>query len=207
MFPCGYADDVTATTTTIDGRNARRERGRQAVFDAALDLVQETGAPPSPEAVARRAGVSVSSLFRYVDTLDELQEAVIDRFTQRYASLFEIPDLGRGGLDDRIARHIKSRLTQYSTVAPVARLTRSRSLTRPRLAASLTAHRSAQWDQVRHHYEPELSAHSPATIDDLVGSIATLTSFEAWDLLQGDGGRTTAQIKRAWTLAIRQLLG
>lgn len=206
MLLSGYAERMTVTTTT-DGRTARRERGHQAVLDAALDLIRETGKPPTPEAVAQRAGVSVSSLFRYVETLDELQEAVIDRFTQRYAPLFNIPDLGSGGLDDRIARHIKSRLTQYSTVAPVARITRSRSLARPRLAASLTAHRSAQWDQIRRHYEPELAAYSPAVIDDVVGSIATLTSFEAWDLLQGDGGRTAAQIKRAWTLAIRRMLG
>ncbi len=59
---------IALSDETVDGRRARRERGRIAVSDAVIDLAFEGNANPTAEQVAKRAGVSVASLFRYFET-------------------------------------------------------------------------------------------------------------------------------------------
>jgi len=190
----------------IDGRTARRERGRIAVLDAMVGLVQEGHLPPTAEQVASRAGVSVASLFRYFDDLDDLQRQMIARFLGRYADLFDVPSYGRGPLDRRARGFARARVGLYVAIAPFARLTRARSLERPTIAAGLHEMRGRLAGQVHAHFAPELGALGRARGEDAAGCIVALTSFEAWDLLRNDVGRTDRQIERAWTTATRSLL-
>ena len=62
-----------------DGRRLRRERNRDAVVQAVLELVREGELAPGVEAVAARAGLSARSVFRYFDDLDDLCRAAIAR--------------------------------------------------------------------------------------------------------------------------------
>lgn len=199
---------VTAPSSTDrpDGRAARRERGRQAVVDATLDLLLETGRTPTPEAVVERAGVSLSSLFRYVDNLAELQLAAIERFLGRYSHLFELPNTQGTTLGVRVKLLTEARLAQYATVAPVARMVRVRAAEVPLLAEALHAMRLRQVVQVREFFAPELTTLSPAARDDVVHTIVAITSFEAWDLQHSNAGRSTTQVQRSWQAAIIKLL-
>ena len=61
---------------------------RTATIDAFIDLVIETGGSPRPESVARRAGISIASLYRYFDNLDELRRDAFDRVLDRFPDLF-----------------------------------------------------------------------------------------------------------------------
>lgn len=192
--------------TAVDGRRARRARGRLAVIDAMVDLIQEEQAPPTAQAIAERAGVSISSLFRYFDNLDELREQSTIRFFERYASFFEIPDIGVGPFDERVGRYVVARITLYETIAPVSRLVRARSLDHPDLARTLSRVRHRMADQCRAHFAPELEPMTPAAQDDVVALLSALTSFEAWDLLQDELGRTPRQVQRSWLHAVRTLL-
>ncbi len=189
-----------------DGRAARRERGRQAVVDATLDLLLERGRPPTPELIVERAGVSMSSLFRYVDGLAELQFEAMRQFRHRYGDLFELPAQPGASLADRIAGLVQSRLRLYATVAPVARVVRARAIEVPILAAALADLRSTQLAQVRSHFAPELTLLSPIAADDAAHSVAALTSFEVWDQQQAGGDRDSSQIERAWRTAVTALL-
>jgi AcrR family transcriptional regulator len=191
----------------VDGRRARRERGRVAVVDAMVDLIQEGVVPPGADAVAERAGVSVASVFRYFDGLADLQEAAMVRYFERYRERFEVPGLGEGDLDDRIERLVRARLALYPATEPVARLIRARSIEHPTLARGLGDIRGRLAAQVASHFAPELASRTPAAAAALAGTIATLTSFEAWDQLHHDLHRTRSQIQRAWITALVALLG
>jgi Bacterial regulatory proteins, tetR family len=79
----------------VDGRHARRERGRLAVIDAMLILVSEGHVPPTVEQLAERAGVSAASVFRYFDTLEDLRQATTGVFFKRNPHLFEIPEIAK----------------------------------------------------------------------------------------------------------------
>jgi AcrR family transcriptional regulator len=189
-------DDVV-----VDGRRARRERGRIAVIDAVVDLLQEGATPPSAAEVAKRAGVSPATLFRYFETIDDLQHEATSRFFERNAALFEVP-ASSGPLDERADDYAAARVTLYGTIAPIARLARVRSFDHPHLAQTLHEVRSRMAGQVRTHFAPELRALTPAAKDDAIALISTTTSFESWDQLRQDFDRSPAQIRRAWRQAI-----
>jgi AcrR family transcriptional regulator len=192
-------------TGAVDGRRARRERGRLAVLDAMVDLLREGRTPPTTQELAERAGVSAASIFRYFDGLDELRGHTIVHFLGRYQGLFEVPP-ATGTLDERITSYVDSRLRLYETVAPVARMVRARMYDEPQLAEQLHRVRRQQAEQARAHFAVELDPLASAVCDDLVGLVVTTTAFEAWDQLTGDHGRTSRQVRRTWTAGLRTLL-
>ncbi len=199
----GMAIDEIAST---DGRRARRDRNRTAVIDAMFQLLDEGVAPLQTEAIALRAGVSVSSIFRYFESLEDLQQETIDRHFARFAPLFDVPALGEGALDERIDALVDARLRLYGSVAPVARLARSRAWDQPRIAQTLHAARQSFVDQIRSQFALELAPMTRAAADDAVALIDTLTAFESWDLLRTTHGRSDRLIRRAWTAGLHRFL-
>ena len=192
-------------TGAVDGRRARRERGRLAVLDAMVELLREGRTPPTTQELAERAGVSAASIFRYFDGLDELRGHTIVHFLGRYQGLFEMPP-ATGTLDERITSYVDSRLRLYETIAPVARMVRARMYDEPQLAEQLHRVRRQQAEQARAHFAVELDPLATATCDDLMGLVVTTTAFESWDQLTGDHGRTSRQVRRTWTTGLRTLL-
>jgi AcrR family transcriptional regulator len=193
-------------TATMDGRRARRERGRVAVTNAMIELVFEGNVPPTVEQVAERAGVSVTSIFRYFDTLDDLRRTTTAVYFDRYSHLFDIPCIGEGSLAERIENFVSSRVTLYETNEPMARLVRLRA---PQYAeADELVHRvrATRADQIHHHFGDELSRLSRAARDDTVAIISTLTSFESWDQARHDHRRSPTQLRRAWVTALTKVL-
>lgn len=188
--------------TRVDGRKARRERNRAAVIDALLGLIDEGHVPPSTDDIAERAGVSVSSLFRYFESLDDLQQQTIERHYERFAPLFEITAIGVGSLADRIDRLVDARIRLYRSIAPVARLARSRSLDNPRLADGLAQIRARFTRQIRDHFAPELALLPRGDGNDLVVLLDTLTSFESWDSACTAYGYSDRLVGRAWKAGV-----
>lgn len=80
-------------------RDRQAEATRQAIIDAFLELAHEANSVSlSMPAVARRAGVSVRTLYRYFATKDELQDAVAYRAAQRAEATMSDPTLDRSTL-------------------------------------------------------------------------------------------------------------
>lgn len=194
------------TEPAIDGRRVRRERGRLAVTEAMIDLVLEGKIPPTSEQVAERAGVSAASLFRYFETLDDLRRATTRLYFDRYADLFDIPDIGHGSFEARIDRFVSSRVMLYERIEPMARLARWRATEVGELDETLHRVRATRADQIRQHFGAELGHLTPAVADDTSMVVATLTSFESWDQARHDHDRTPTQVRRAWATALHKVL-
>ena len=197
---------TTHSPASFDGRRARRERGRLAVSEAMIDLVFEGNIPPTADQVAERAGVSIASLFRYFETLDELRRETAEIYFDRHGHLFDVDAIGEGTLDERILNLVKSRATLYETTEPMGRLLRVRANEIAEASDMLHRARVTRADQIRHHFDAELATLSPARADDLVAVLVTLTSFESWDQMCHAHGRSRQQVRRAWTTALRQIL-
>jgi len=187
-----------------DGRRARRERNRAAVIDAVFELLREGRFPPAVEEVAERAEVSVSSVFRYFDGLDDLHAQTIERYFERYAPLFEVPARPDGSRADRIEALVDARLELYETIAPIARMARVRAATEATVAETLADTRRRVAAQVREHLAADLGDRDDAR--DRADAVDALTGFEAWDLLRTTHGRSCAAIRRTWVAAIGRLL-
>ena len=197
---------VPEQTVTTDGRRARRERNRAAVIDAVFELIVDDHVPPAVESIAARAGVSVSSVFRYFDSLDDLLEQTVARYFDRFADLFAVPPVPDGDLDDRIAALVSSRLDLYEAIGPIARIARLRAAEQPRLAEVLADTRRTFEDQVRAHFAVDLTGLRRSEADDRIAVIDCLTAFESWDLLTSTHGRSRGRVERAWTTGARAVL-
>lgn len=191
----------------VDGRNARRERGRQAVIDAVVDLLREGHVPPSTAEVAEWAGVSEATLFRYFETVDDLQLQATQRFLGTHAHFFDIPREGAGALGGRVDRFVAARAELWETIAPIARLGRARAFDHRGMDALLRDARRRQARQIEQHFATELDRLTRAQRDDVVATVAALTSFDAWDMQRHDLDRTPTQVRRAWRTAVRAMFG
>jgi AcrR family transcriptional regulator len=176
------------------------------VIDALFELLAEGAVPPSVEDVAARAEVSVSSVFRYFENLDDLHEQTIMRYFERFDHLFEVPAAPGSDRSSRVTALVEARLALYEGIAPLARLARRRAPELPRLQSTLHDTRLRLAAQVRAHLAPDLGAGGDDAVDDRAALVDVLTSFEAWDLLRDTHDRDRASLARTWTRGIEALL-
>ena len=184
-------EESPSDAVTSDGRRARRERGRMALIDGRT-LAEQLAVNPDPLAALK--------------TYEDLRLATSDLYFERFAYLFEIPNIGEGTLPRRIADFVACQLRLYETNEPMGRLVRLRAPDHADVDEVLHRVRSTRADQIRQHFDLELSDLSPSAGDDIVAVIATLTSFESWDQQCRDHRRSSNQIRRAWTAALTRIL-
>jgi AcrR family transcriptional regulator len=187
----------------IDGRRARRERGRLAVIDAMFSLLQDGKIPVSAELVAERAGVSVASVFRYFDGLDDLQLQTFERFRERFEPLLAVAP-GAVTLDERIDAFVTSRLDLYEQAGAIMAVGRLRALEHEPLVAASAEMRGLLAGQVRSVFAGDVAALSSAT--DVVAVIDALTALESWDVMRKTHARSRHQIETAWRRGIRAVI-
>jgi len=197
-------DTTASTELTIDGRRARRERGRSAVIDAVFELAEEGKIPPTAELVAERSGVSVASIFRYFDGLDDLQVHAHRRFRERFAPL--VAAVGDGPRSHRIEALVDSRLDLYEQAGAIMALARLRALEHEPLLEASTETRAALADQVRATFAPETKGSSPGRTAELVAVIDAFTSLEAWDVMRRTHARSRRQIASSWRRGLDVLI-
>ncbi|CAN5599815.1 hypothetical protein BH20ACT2_BH20ACT2_21560 [soil metagenome] len=176
------------------------------MIDAAFSMLQEGRVPPPVDEVAERSGVSVSTIFRYFDGLDDLQHVALARFHERFETLYSIPAIGEGLRRDRIRRFVDARLQLYAAAGAIMAVGRLRAIEHPPLAAAMMEMRRTLRDQVTAQFAPELAGVTPARSADLLAVIDALTSSEAWNVMRHSHGRTRRQIRRAWVLSLETLL-
>lgn len=184
-----------------DGRRRRRATNRQTVLQALVDLFAEGVYQPSAADIAARAGISPRSLFRYFDDVDDLSRAAIEFELSRARPLFEVAVPAGSTLGERVDLVAAARVRLFAAIAPAAR------------AARVSAHRNAvvaaQVAEARRYLRHQLSDVFAA---ELAGARAgrlpaldALCSFEAYDLLQGQG-LTAARIAAVVADALGALL-
>jgi AcrR family transcriptional regulator len=190
----------------IDGRHARRARSRIAVIDAVFALVRNGKIPLTVEDLAEHAGVSVSSVFRNFDGLDDMQRQAFDVFRQRYSKLFDPVAPSTSPRRQRVTQHVKSRLELLEAAGPILQIARHRALDYQPLSEGVARSRSQLADQTRAHFATEAAQLTPADASNLVAVIDALTSPEAHDVLRAAHGRSDRQIAQSWTRSIEAIL-
>jgi len=165
----------------VDGRSAIRDRNRNAVLDAVLDLFSEDNLSPGPEEVALRVGLSVRSVYRYFDDHDSLTRAAIARNIERVTPLFLIPAIGEGNLADRVTRFVDVRLRLQAEVGATVRAARIRATFDPLVAEDVDAARDFLRGQVERHFAHELSTGDPVRDTSRLAAVDALFGFESLD--------------------------
>lgn len=186
---------MAAVDEVTDGRRLRREQNRDAVLDALLALFRDGIVQPSTAEIAHRAGISVRSLFRYFDDVDDLSRAAIERHLLSAGPLMTIEATASDPLPVRVERAVDGRLRLWETVAPSARAARACAIRNPLVAAQLA--------EMRALFRRQVAALFPA---GSVPAVDVLLSFETYELLRGDQGLSRPEAAATLTGALHAIL-
>jgi AcrR family transcriptional regulator len=191
----------------VDGRTARRDRNREAVLDAALELFGEGVLTPSATEVADRSGVSLRSVYRYYEDLEQLLRASIARNVERNQHLFQLEGLGEGPLPERIERFVVARCRLYEELAGMVRAAVVRARTNEILREQVERQMAALRTQTEAMFAPELAASAGDDRRELADALAMITGFEGLEVLRTGLGRTPEEARRTMASALGRLLG
>jgi len=190
----------------VDGRTARRDRNREAVLDAVLELFSEGNLAPSPDDVARRSGISLRSVYRYVADADGLIRDAIERHTERIAPLFLIDDIGEGPFGKRLKTFVDARLRGYEVIAPTARASRLRAPTNEIIRERLDHGRLMFRAQLERQFAPELDRLEPKVRRAVLAGADSLTQIETIDLYRHHRRYSSSETNEMLRTALRALL-
>ena len=188
--------------TSPDGRRQRREQNREAVIDALLALFGEGSYQPSTAQIAARAGLSLRSLFRYFDDVDDLHQAAASRQRMLARPLIELSVDPDQPVADKIRAVVRARARLFEQIGPAARALRACAHRHEPLAAELARNRAFLRGQLAAVFAPE-TASGVAVLP----AIDVLCSVESYELLRQDQGLTRSRAEAALVDAIGALLG
>ena len=189
-----------------DGRRLRRERNREAVVEALLELFQDGDLQPSANHIAERAGLSPRSLFRYFDDIDDLSRAAIQRQQRRVWPLARVDAAYDAPLAERIAAVAESRVRLYDAIGNVGQVARLREPFHSLVAAELTRGRSLLRRQLRDLFTPELDALGTTHATAVLATLDVVCSYESYRLMRFDQSMTKAKVTATLVEAITRLL-
>jgi AcrR family transcriptional regulator len=196
---------VKADETINDGRSLRRNRNSEAILEAVLELFIEHNLDPSPNEVAERAGVSLRTVYRHLGNSD-LVRAGMDRVQQRQRAEFQIPDLGAGPLEERIAVLVRTRVRGVRANAAVIAAADYFAASRPEIRRDIEQRRLLLRKQTAAQFAPELrggGSTAQATLD----AVDALTQIEPITYYLDDLGYGEARTIGRLTTALTALLG
>lgn len=193
-----------------DGRRLRAERNRTAVVEAILDLILAGDMQPSAATVAERAGVSLRSVFRHFEDLDQLLLAAVARHRERTARLWAAPTPASGSQSDRVAALVHQRCRYHEETLPVRRAAEFKATTSAVLRDQLAIGTAFMRHQVGELFEPELAAvadsHGAAARRDLLDGLDVGASWETWSRLRLRQGRSADRAARVVSRILTALL-
>jgi AcrR family transcriptional regulator len=202
-------EPLSGSDLVIDGRTARRNRNKDAVLDALIELAREgdgLGEPPV-EAIAERAAVSYRSVYRYFEDRTELMLSAIGRVMGDDYAIFDVPGLGDGSFDTRTARLIEVRLAAYHRLAPLTRIAIRLRADEPAVAEAYENVRGQMRAQLETQFAPELDAVGTQDRAGVVAALDAMFQAESLDYLAHHEGLDDAEITRILTRHIRAHLG
>ncbi len=202
-------EQLSGSDLVIDGRTARRNRNKDAVLDALIELAREGDGlgEPSVEAIAERAAVSYRSVYRYFDDRTELMLSAIERVMGEDYAIFDVEGLGDGSFDTRIARLIEVRLAAYRRLAPLTRIAIRLRADEPAVAEAYEDVRGQMRAQLETQFAPELDAVATQDRAGVIAAVDAMFQAESLDYLAHHEGLDDAEIARILTRHIRAHLG
>lgn len=165
-------------------------------------LFEEGLYQPTTAEIAARAGLSLRSLFRYFDDVDDLFHAAIERQLAAARPLLHIdagPDAPTG---EKIRHLVAARSRLHEATAPAARATRASAHRRKVVEAQLHEGRSYLRHQIERLFAAELAG--PRAV--LLPAVDALCSFETYELLRHDRGLSRAKATAALVAALTTLI-
>ncbi len=188
-----------------DGRRQRGLRNREAVVDAILALINETGELPAVGEVAERSGVSVRSVFRHFEDLESLHAVAVERHMRSVMQIIEPVDQG-APLADRVAAVVDQRSRLFETITPMRRVAERLQHTSSAVADGLTFSLRSLRRHAIDSFAPELDALPAPARRDAAAAVDVALSWATWNHVRTAGGCSVARAEAVVSGLVRGVL-
>lgn len=190
----------------VDGRAARAQRTRRAIVDALLALVDEGDLAPTAPRIARRAGVSLRSIYQHFEDLESLFAAASARQFER---IFELatPLPTEGELVDRIDAFVRQRARVLEALTPVRRAAYVQEPFSAQIRESRRRMEAMARTEVERVFGIELDRMPSAERREALAALDAAAGWGAWEQMRTGGLSTDAArrvLRRTLTALLRE---
>jgi len=200
-------DDVAAeagnTMMRTDGRNRRAAETRRKIIAAAKAMISETSVAPTVVGVAKRADVSVRSVFQHFHDVESLFVTVMDSIRADLV-VPELPSASRP-LADRIEDVVKGFAELFDKVVPL-RVAAGQFVDHPALVERSQQARNELRTATFEVFAPEFATLSEQAREELADAIGAALSLDAWIVLRRRDGLSLERAVAVWRLTLSALL-
>jgi len=186
-----------------DGRNRRAAATRAKIIEAAKAMIDETSEAPTVVGVARRADVSVRSVFQHFGDVESLFVTVVDSIGENI--VVSAPPVADRPLSVRIETLVQGLVAVFDKIVPL-RVAAGQFVGHPAVLERGLALRQQLRDATMEIFAPELAALEPGDREQLVDAIGAALSLDAWIVLRRRDGLSVERGIAVWRLTLTALL-
>ncbi len=186
-----------------DGRNRRAAETRRKIIAAAKDMIAETSTAPTVVAVAKRADVSVRSVFQHFGDVESLFVTVVDSIRNELVKPAPTP------VDRPFAARIEGlvdNLAQvFDKIVPL-RVAAGQFANNPAMIERSRQAKQEVQDAVLKLFAAEFAQLKPENREELADAIGAALSLDAWIVLRRQDGLSYERATAVWRLTLSALL-
>jgi len=186
-----------------DGRNRRAAETRRKIIEAAKVMIAETSVAPTVVGVARRADVSVRSVFQHFHDVESLFVTVMDSIRADLV-VPEMPSASRP-LSARIESIVAAFTEMFDKVVPL-RVASGQFVDHPVLLERSQTARNELREATFEVFAPEFAALTEQAREELADAIGAALSLDAWIVLRRRDGLGLERATAVWRLTLTALL-
>jgi TetR/AcrR family transcriptional regulator of autoinduction and epiphytic fitness len=185
-----------------DGRNRRAAETRRKIIEAAKVMIAETSVAPTVVGVARRADVSVRSVFQHFHDVESLFVTVTDSIRADIA-VPELPSANRP-LSARVESIVAAFAELFDKVVPL-RVAAGQFVDHPALIERSQTARNELREATFEVFAPEFASLSEHEREQLADAIGSALSLDAWIVLRRRDGLSVERATAVWRLTLTAL--
>lgn len=170
----------------VDGRTARAHRTRRAIVDALLALIEEGDVAPTAPRIAKRAAVSLRSIYQHFEDLESLFAAASARQFVRIMEL-ATPLPTDGPLAGRLDAFVAQRAAVLEALTPVRRAALVQEPFSPQIRDSRRRMEAMARTEVERVFAAELGALPPDEQAEATAAVDAAAGWGAWETLRSHG--------------------
>lgn len=190
-------------TARPDGRNRRAAETRRKIIEAAKVMIAETSTAPTVVAVARRADVSVRSVFQHFGDVESLFVTVLDAIGQDIVVPQQASD--SRPLGQRVASVVQGLAEVFDKIVPL-RVAAGQFVDHPALIERGKAFKLELRKSTFEAFAPEFAGLDEQAREELADAIGAALSLDAWIVLRRRDGLSFERASAVWRMTLEALL-
>lgn len=203
VMPRGNAVAEVEQMVSTDGRNRRAAETRRKVIEAAKAMITETSVAPTVVGVAKRADVSVRSVFQHFGDVESLFVTVVDSVSKDLVVPPETPETLP--LAARVDTFTRNMAQLYEQIVPL-RVAAGQFVGHPGLIERGLVIQNGLRDAAFRAFDHEFAALSETEKEALADAIVAALSLDAWVALRRQQNLSFERAVAAWRLTLGALL-